>query len=155
MAKIVQGERIGKSAKLSVGCSAIVFDEAHQKILLTRRSDNGRWCLPGGHMEAGESAPEACLRELWEETGLEARITRLIGVYSNPHRVIEYANGDRYHMVALCFEAEPTGGELGLSDETTEFGYFTPAEIESMDLMEHHWERIADAWAAQVATFVR
>src|SRR5690349_21801151 len=60
MAKIIQGERIGKLGKLVIGCSALIFDEKREKILLTRRSDNGRWCLPGGHMEAGESVAEAC-----------------------------------------------------------------------------------------------
>jgi hypothetical protein len=42
-----------------------------------------------------------------------------------------------------------------LSNETTEYGYFTPDEIERMDLMEHHRQRIADALAEQVAAFVR
>jgi hypothetical protein len=44
---------------------------------------------------------------------------------------------------------------LGLSNETTEYGYFTPDEIKSMDLMEHHRERITDALAGQAAAFVR
>ena len=81
--------------------------------------------MPGGHMEPGESATEACAREVWEETGLKVRIGRLIGVYTNPHRIVEYADGNRYQIVALSFEAEPIGGELGISDETTECGYFS------------------------------
>ena len=44
-------------------------------------------------MDAGESVAEACAREVGEETGLEVRIERLIGVYSNPHRLLEYADG--------------------------------------------------------------
>ncbi len=154
MAKIIYGERIGKQGKLSVGCSAVIFDEAHQKILLTRRSDNGRWCLPGGHMEAGESVAEACAREVEEETGLQVQILRLIGVYSSPHMLLTYADGNRYQIVALCFEAEAKDGEPGLSDETTEAGYFTPAEIEMMDVMEHHRPRIQDALSGQKETIV-
>jgi hypothetical protein len=57
--------------------------------------------------------------------------------------------------VALNFETQVIGGKLGLSNETTEYGYFTPDEIKSMDLMEHHRERIADALAGQAAAFVR
>lgn len=154
MAKIIYGERIGKQGKLSVGCSAVIFDATQQKILLTRRSDNGRWCLPGGHMEAGESAAEACIREVEEETGLQVRIRRLIGVYSSPHMLLTYADGNRYQMVALCFEAEVQGGQLALSDETTEAGYFTPAEIEIMDIMEHHRQRITDALSGHEETFL-
>lgn len=46
MTRIVRGERIGKSARLSVGCSAIIWDSARSKILLTRRMDDGQWCVP-------------------------------------------------------------------------------------------------------------
>ena len=155
MAKLLHGERIGKLGAILLGCSAAIFDPTRQKVLLTRRTDNGRWCLPGGRMEPGESAAEACAREVWEETGLRIHVGRLIGVYSNPHRLIEYAAENRFHVVAMNFEAEPIGGELGLSDETTDFGYFSPAEIEGMDVMEHHRERIEDAFAAQTAAFVR
>jgi ADP-ribose pyrophosphatase YjhB (NUDIX family) len=154
MAKLIYGERVGKQGKLSVGCSAVIFDEAHQKILLTRRSDNGRWCLPGGHMEAGESVTEACTREIQEETGLQVTIRRLIGVYSSPHMLLTYADGNGYQMVALCFEAEVKEGVLGLSDETTEAGYFTPVEIEAMDVMEHHRPRIHDAVSGRKETIV-
>jgi ADP-ribose pyrophosphatase YjhB (NUDIX family) len=154
MVKIIYGERIGKQGKLSVGCSAVIFDATRQKIVLTRRSDNGRWCLPGGHMEAGESVAEACIREIEEETGLRVQVNRLIGVYSNPHMLSTYADGNCYQIVALCFEAEVQEGELGLSDETTEAGYFTPDEIETIDIMEHHRQRIADALSGQKETFV-
>src|SRR5207302_11059509 len=115
MAKIIYGERIGNQGRLSVGCSAVIFDEARQKILLTRRSDNGRWCLPGGHMEAGESVSEACIRETWEETGLRISLNRLIGIYSNPHVLLTYPDSNRYHMVNICFEGEIVAGEPGLS----------------------------------------
>ncbi len=154
MAEMIYGERIGKEGKLTVACSAVIFDEGREKILLTRRRDNGRWCLPGGHMEVGESVAEACAREVEEETGLQVQIRRLIGVYSSPHMLLTYADGNRYHMVALCFEAEVKGGELGLSDETTEVGYFTVAEIEMMDVMEHNRPRIRDAMSGQKETIV-
>ncbi len=106
-------------------------------------------------MEPCEDAAEACAREVWEETGLRVRVGRLIGVYSSPHRLLVYADGNRCQIVGLCFEAQPVGGVPGLSDETTEVGYFTAAEIAALDLMEPHRERIADAWAAQPASFVR
>jgi ADP-ribose pyrophosphatase YjhB (NUDIX family) len=155
VAKIIEGERIGKQAELIIGCSAIIFDQKGEKILLTRRADNSRWCLPGGQMEAGESLVETCIREIREETGLHIKVGRLIGVYSTPHRIIEYADGNRCQLVSHSFEAEITSGELALSDETTEFGYFSPIEIADLDLMEHHRERIADALLGSTETFVR
>ena len=155
MAQLLYGERIGKSATLTAGASAIIFDETREKILLTRRTDNGRWCLPGGAMDAGESAAETCIREMLEETGLQVEIVRLIGVYTTPHRITEYADGNRKQLVAMSFEARVIGGKMGLSDETTEIGYFSFNEIETMDIMEHHIERIQDALANQAAAFVR
>ena len=152
---IITGDRIGRSASLVAGCAAIIWDQHRKKILLTRRSDNGRWCLPGGRMESGESAAEACAREVLEETGLRVRVTRLVGVYTSPDFVIEYADGNRYQIVAMSFEAEIVGGDLQLSEETTEYGYFTPEQIRSMDLVEHHVQRIADAVENRPAAFVR
>ena len=155
MMKIHFGERIGKNGKLRIGCSAVIFDKTGQKVLLTRRTDNGQWCLPGGAMEPGESVIETCEREIQEETGLEVRAGRLIGVYSDPHQLVEYPDGNKVQIVVLNFEAEVIGGEPGLSDETTEFGYFTWAEIESMNLIGRQKERIADALIRQEAAFVR
>ena len=106
-------------------------------------------------MEAGESAAEACAREVREETGLEVRVTRLIGVYSSPDRLVTYADGNAYHLVGLFFAAEVLGGDLGLSNETTEWGYFTQAEVATLDLMEHHRERVADGWAGGAAAVIR
>jgi ADP-ribose pyrophosphatase YjhB (NUDIX family) len=153
--RIVQGERIGRSAAVFVGCSATLFDAERRRILLTRRADNGRWCLPGGHFEPGEDVSEACVREMREETGLEVRVTRLIGVYSSPHTVLDYGERGRFQVVALNFEVEAIGGRLGLSDETTEAGAFTAEEIAGLDLLEHHRPRIADAFADGSAPHIR
>ena len=155
MAKIVYGDRIGKLGEITLGCSAAIFDATRQKLLLTRRTDNGRWCLPGGRMDAGEDAAEACTREVLEETGLQVSIERLIGVYSSPNLIIEYADGERCHSVALHFEATPIAGRLTISEETTEYGYFSLTEIASMDVMEHHLQRIQDTFTPQIAAFIR
>jgi 8-oxo-dGTP pyrophosphatase MutT (NUDIX family) len=155
VAKLIFGERIGKSASLKVGAAAVIFDTTRQKVLLTQRTDNARWCLPGGGVEAGESADEGCVREIWEETGLQAQIVKLIGIYTNPNMITEYADGNRFQFMSFCFEAEVTGGELGLSDETTAYGYFSREEMEKIDLMEHHRLRIADAFADQEAAFIK
>ena len=153
--KIVHGDRIGKTAKLIVVCSAIILNEQREKVLLTRRSDNGKWCLPGGHMEAGESTTEACAREVLEETGLIVDVDRLIGVYASPHRITEYADGNKYQSVVMCFEAKALRGELTTSDETTEFGYYSVAAIQELDLLDSSLERINDALAREAQTIIR
>ena len=143
MTQVFYGPRLGKEGKIRLGCSAAILDE-HGRVLLTRRADNGQWCLPGGRMESGESAAEACEREVFEETGLQVRVKRLVGVYSHPDQLVVYLDGKKAHIVALHFEAEITGGELGLSNETTDFGYFTLPELEGLEFLGRHKERILD-----------
>jgi ADP-ribose pyrophosphatase YjhB (NUDIX family) len=143
--QILYGERFGKQGELRVGCSATIFDEAREKVLLTRRTDNGLWCLPGGCMESGESAAEACEREVWEETGLKVRVKRLIGVYSDPDQLVIYPDGNKVFFVILGFEVEFIDGVLGLSDETTDAGYFSLVEMESMPMHGNHKSRVEDA----------
>jgi 8-oxo-dGTP pyrophosphatase MutT (NUDIX family) len=145
MTQTLYGPQLGKQGKLRLGCSAVIFDNKREKVLLTQRADNGRWCLPGGAMESGESAAQACEREVWEETGLRTRATRLIGIYSNPDQLVIYPDGNQVFFVVLSFEAEVLGGKLGLSGETLAFGYFSLAEMESMPMHARHKERVEDA----------
>ena len=155
MSKLIFGERIGQGAQLRVGSAAVIFDPTRQKVLLTQRTDNGRWCLPGGMMEPGESAAEGCVREVWEETGLQVTVKRLIGIYTSPNHITAYSDGNRVQYASFCFEAEIIGGELGLSNETIAYGYFSREGLSEIDLMEHHVERIADAFANEISAFIR
>ena len=155
MGQFIHGERIGGLGRLAVGCSAGILDPAGEKILLVRRADNGRWAVPGGYMEPGESAAEAAAREVLEETGLQVRVGRLIAVYSNPNILVEYPDGSRYQIVVIHFAAEPVGGELRPSSETTEVGYFSQEEIEHLEMGRFDRQRVADTFARQEAAFVR
>lgn len=145
MSNVIYGPRLGKEGELRLGCSATIFDETRRKVLLTQRTDNGRWCLPGGHMESGESVTEACEREVQEETGLKVRATRLLGVYSNPDQLVIYPDGNKAFFVVLNFEAEILEGTLGLSNETTAYGYFTLEDMQSLPMHGEHKLRVEDA----------
>ena len=155
MTQVIYGNRIGKGGELRLGCCAVIFDEERGKILLTKRMDNGLWCLPGGKMESGESVEECCRREVFEETGLEVQPGRLIGIYSNRDQLVIYPDGHKVQIVVLSFEVEIIGGELGLSDETTAAEFFTFLEIESMPMHGHHLERIKDALLNQNTPIIR
>lgn len=154
MATIIIGDRVGKFGQIRAGCSAVIRDE-QGRILLTKRSDNGRWCLPGGHIDPGESVAEATVREVLEETGLVIRLGRLIGVYSSPNYLVEYKDGNKAQFVSTCLAGEIIGGEMGLSNETLDVGFFEPSELVGMDIMETHLIRIEDALKGQEAAFVR
>lgn len=143
MTEVFYGPELGKQGKLRLGVSGIIFND-EGKFLLTKRQDNGQWCLPGGAVESGESVAEACIREIFEETGLNVRVKRLVGVYSHPDQLVVYKDGNKAFIVAIHFEAEIIGGELGLSNETTDFGYFTLDEIDAMQMLGRHKERVLD-----------
>jgi len=143
MTQVLYGPGLGKEGMLRLGVSAILLDE-DGKFLLTQRTDNGQWCLPGGAAESGETVAEACIREVFEETGLHVRVTRLVGVYSHPDQLVVYKDGNKAFIVAIHFEAEVMGGELGLSNETTGFGYFTVEEMQTLEMHGRHKERILD-----------
>jgi ADP-ribose pyrophosphatase YjhB (NUDIX family) len=155
MTQILFGERIGREGKIRLGCAAVLFDENRQKVLLTRRVDTGQWCLPSGGVEPGESVIEACERETLEETGLQVRVVRLTSICSNENRLVIYEDGGRFQIISLAFEVMSIGGDLGLSNETTDAQYYAVDEINRLDLFEHHRQFIQDALAGQDAAFIR
>ena len=84
------------------------------RVLLVRRGRppfEGSWALPGGFVEVGETVEAAVVRELAEETGLRGKVTRLVGVYSDPGR------DPRGHTITVVFEvSSPTGSPRGADD---------------------------------------
>lgn len=147
------GERIGATATLSIGATAAVLDG--DRLLLTRRSDNGEWCLPGGGMDPGERPAETAVREVLEETGLVVRVTDLLGVYSNPDVVVVYPDGNRRQVVGMLFRAEQVEGTAGLSDEVTEVGWFTAEEAAALTLIANHQPLLPTAFGAPGPYFNR
>jgi len=152
---VIQGDRVGREGKIRLGCSAVIFDKKREKVFLTQRADNGQWCMPGGGVDAGESIEEACVREVWEEVGLKVRVLRLVGVYSDPHRLVVYPDGNKRQIVALNFEVEILEGSPKLSEEVTEFGYFSIEEMKKLEMLGNHYERILDAFKGQVAAIIK
>jgi ADP-ribose pyrophosphatase YjhB (NUDIX family) len=111
--------------ELHPGANTVLFNESNQ-VLLHRRSDNGAWALPGGRMEIGESIEACAVREMFEETGLHVKIRRLVGVYSDPKNycILRYPDGYAVHYLIVVYEVEQIGGELLISEESTELRYF-------------------------------
>jgi 8-oxo-dGTP pyrophosphatase MutT (NUDIX family) len=145
------GPRVGRTAPLRVGVAAAILDG--DRILLTRRSDNGVWCMPGGGVDPGESLAEACVREVREEIGVQARVTGLLGTYSSPDVVAAYPDWHRAQIVAAVFRVEIVSGTPGHSDEVTELGWFTAAEAAELPLIATQQRRIPDVFARDAPPF--
>jgi 8-oxo-dGTP diphosphatase len=80
----------------------------------------GRPALPGGFVELGEPTEDAIVREVLEETGLEVRVRRLVGVYSDPSR------DPRGHVVSVVYELERIGGTLRAGSDASRIVLLDP-----------------------------
>jgi ADP-ribose pyrophosphatase YjhB (NUDIX family) len=103
-----------RANSIVVAITAVVRNEAGD-ILLQRRTDNNLWALPGGAQDIGESIAETVVREVLEETGIEVEVAGLVGIYTNPHHVVEFSDGEVRQQFSICFHARPVGGELATS----------------------------------------
>ncbi|MBX9689118.1 MAG: NUDIX hydrolase [Candidatus Obscuribacterales bacterium] len=87
------------------------------------------WCLPGGFIEATEHPAESAAREVFEETGLEVQVSRLLDAA---------APGRGINVVILFYEAIPTGGQLIAGDDASEVGSFKQHELPSNIAFDLH-----------------
>jgi ADP-ribose pyrophosphatase YjhB (NUDIX family) len=141
--------------RIEAGVAGIIFNE-QQQVLLLKRSDNGLWSIPSGHVEPGEKVEEAIIREIYEETGLEVEVTRLIGIYSDPDsQIFLYPNGEISHFITTCFECKIIGGTLRQkTDETLDARFFAPNDLpENLLTMHPRW--LQDALEKEHAPYIR
>jgi 8-oxo-dGTP diphosphatase len=114
--------------ELCVGAVAVADDE----LLLVRRGrgpGTGRWSVPGGRVEAGETIRDAVVREVAEETGLEVRCGDLLGW---AERI-----GPRHHFVILDFVITVTGGRQPVAgDDAAEARWFPLASVPQVALVD-------------------
>jgi 8-oxo-dGTP diphosphatase len=109
-----------------VPCAGVVCLREGQVLLIRRGKAplKGEWSIPGGRMELGEGATQTALRELKEETGVEAALLGLIDVVDHFH--------DSGQAVLIDYAARWTGGEPVAGDDATEARFVTFDEAMSL-----------------------
>ncbi len=85
----------------------------------------GRWNLPGGHLELGETIQQGARREVAEETGLRVVLSALVGIYTS-------LRPPDYQAIRFVFTGEHDGGEPVAGDDILTVRWFTPSEVETL-----------------------
>lgn len=122
-----------------LGASACVLKDG--KVLLIQRAKPplGLWSLPGGHVEFGETVAAAAERELLEESGVTADLTKFAGLYE----IIR--EKPPFHYAIACYGGVWRSGEPQASSDALEARWVALAELDSLDLAPNVREAIARA----------
>ncbi|RPJ86915.1 MAG: NUDIX domain-containing protein [Acidobacteria bacterium] len=105
-----------------VDVRGVVFRPEDGSILLVKERMDGRWTIPGGWADPGQSPQENVAREVLEESGFKTRVVKLLAVYDrskHPHSPLF-----PFHVYKMFFLCEIIGGEATENEEISEVGFF-------------------------------
>ncbi len=118
-----------------VGVGVMVLERG--RLLLVKRAmppARGRWALPAGYLDAGESPEETAVREVAEETGLHVRLQGLVEVFHNRGQSPDRPGATLF----LLYRGARSGGALRAADDALEAAFFGPAEIPEIAFESTH-----------------
>lgn len=111
-------------------CAAI---NADGKILIAKRNQEpgkNKWALPGGFIESNENPEKACLRELKEETGVEGKIIKLVGVYLQKTKI--YGS-----LIVIGYVIRVLKEDIHVNSELKEAGFFSRKDLPCIPFLTH------------------
>ena len=152
-AAVLQPQEVaGRQRPVCPQCSRVVYYdpkvaaasiiERDGKVLMVRRAIEpgyGLWSIPGGYVDRGEVVEEAAVREVWEETGLQVEIQRMVGLFSEHD----------HPVVVAVFATREVGGNLKAGPETLELDFFSLDQLPGLafprdGLMLARWREMRD-----------
>lgn len=113
-----------------LAAGAVIVDDAGRVLMVKRGHDpdKGRWSIPGGHVEAGETLVAAAAREVFEETGLRVEIGRELWSVTLP-----YPGNETFEI--HDFTATVIGGDLRPGDDADDAQWLTPAQLADLPMV--------------------
>ena len=134
----------GRPDRPSVGVGAVLIHEG--RVLLIRRGKEplrGRWVVPGGTVELGETLEEALVREIQEETGLLVRPRQVVAVFDRIQRVADRVD---CHYVIVDYLCDYVAGEARAGSDAEAVALVAPADLPAYDLPEKALEVVLDGF---------
>ncbi|MHA2006972.1 MAG: NUDIX domain-containing protein [Promethearchaeota archaeon] len=123
--------------------AVILMNDGKDIVLIRRKYPpfQNFYALPGGFVETGETVENACIREAKEETNIDVKIVRLIGVFSDPTR------DPRTHTVTIAFLCEPKTKHVKPKalDDAAALELIPLSKISSLELAFDHTKIIQDS----------
>jgi 8-oxo-dGTP diphosphatase len=116
--------------------SGVIFDDAGRVLLIQRGREpaKGKWSLPGGVVQLGETLEDAVRREILEECGLMVYVGCLLSASS---RIVKDAEGRvQFHYILLDYFCRPMGGDLKAGSDASDVLWVKAEDVGSYDLTE-------------------
>lgn len=131
---------VGQRPVILPGSVVIILNKQNE-ILLQKRH-NGKWGLPGGLMDMGESFDEVAKREVFEETGLVVENLNLLNVYAGSKYFLKVSNGDELYSATAVYYTKDVSGHMKIDYS------------ESMDMKYYAVDHLPDALASTDKGFI-
>ena len=127
-----------------VPAAGVLAVDERGRVLLQRRRDTGQWAIPMGKQELGETVAQCAARETLEETGVTVEVTGLLGIYSDPGHIVAYTDGEVRQEYEVILLGRPRTGEPTANDEASDVAWFTPADLDRLDIHPTQWRQLRD-----------
>ena len=134
-------KKVGHEPIINVGATVLVFNE-NNELLLNLRSDFLCWGIPGGGKELKETLEECAIRELKEETNINAKDLKFLAVLSGPEYFMKYPNEDEVDCVITLYKVENYSGSLKINDDESLKLKFFP--LDNLPKLDNNAKRIID-----------
>jgi 8-oxo-dGTP diphosphatase len=128
-------------------CAGVLVEHAGQVLLVQRAIEpyKGCWDIPGGFLHEWEHPAEGAVREVQEETGLEVRLTALLGIFMD-----RYGSAD-YNTLNIYYRGAMVGGTLQAADDAAALAWFAPDALPADLAFPDHEGQVLAVWRAAVA----
>ena len=115
-----------------IPCVVAIVEQDGAVLLVQRAVDpqKGKWCLPGGFIEVGETVRDAVVRELKEETGLQCQPVEVLGACSD-------LGGFYGDILIVCYQVQMLDGELAAGDDAMALDFFREDDVPQLAFRCH------------------